>query len=138
MEQSASPDSQIQQQEANIQSNYIKVANEGMIDFKAQMRREKNLAEVKVVPKNVSAMNAFNLLQDLRHLIILDFRSEEDFNKNHIRKALRVDLTDYKEKIAGSIVSLHEKTKPGNTLPEQEKLDINDEAKKAARQLHAL
>lgn len=71
-------------------------------------------------------------------MVILDFRSEDDFNKNHIRKALRVDLTDYKEKIAGCIVSLHEKTKPGNTLPEQQKIDINDEAKKAARQLHAL
>jgi len=42
-----------------------------------------------------------------------------------------VDLADYKEKIAGSIVSLHEKTRPGNTLPEQQKVDINEEAKKA-------
>jgi rhodanese-related sulfurtransferase len=82
------------------------------------MRREKNLAEAKVALKVVNSMNAFNLLQDLRHLIILDFRSEEEFNQSHIRKAIRVDISDYKEKIAGCIVSLHEKTKPGNTLPE--------------------
>ena len=83
------------------------------------MRREKNLAEAEVKLKVVNSMNAFNLLQDLRHLIILDFRSQEEFDKGHIRKGIRVDLANYKEKIAGCIVSLHEKTKPGNTLPEK-------------------
>ena len=67
-----------------------------------------------MVLKNVNQMNAFNLLQDLRHLIILDFRPEEQFKESHIRKAVRVDLTDYKEKIAEALVTLHEKTKPGS------------------------
>jgi predicted sulfurtransferase len=82
------------------------------------MRREKNLAEAKVELKAVNPMNAFNLLQDLRHLIILDFRAAEEYNLSHIRKSIRVDESSYKEKVAGCIVSLHEKTRPGNTLPE--------------------
>ena len=43
----------------------------------------------------------------------MDFRSEEEFNKSHIRKAVRVDITNYKEKIAGYLVSLTLKAKPG-------------------------
>ena len=109
------------QQEASIQTQYLTQANESCIDFKSQMRREKNLAEAKVDLKMVSPMNAFNLLQDLRHLIILDFRKDEAFDQSHIRKALRVSLSDYKEKIAGCIVSLHEKTRPGKTLSEHQK-----------------
>ena len=54
------------------------------------------LSAEKVTLKVTNAMNAFNMLQDLRHLIILDFRSEEEYNKSHIRKAVRVDATDYK------------------------------------------
>lgn len=54
-------------------------------------------------------MNVFNMLQDLRHLILLDFRTEEEFNKSHIRKAIRVDLSNYKKKIASLIVSLAHK-----------------------------
>ena len=53
------------------------------------------------------------MLQDLRHLIILDFRNLEEFDQNHIRKSIHCDLTNYKEKLAGCIVSLHEKTRPG-------------------------
>lgn len=52
-------------------------------------------------------MNVFNMLQDLRHLILLDFRSEEEFNKSHIRKAIRVTLDNYKTIIASLIVSLN-------------------------------
>ena len=56
---------------------------------------------------------------------------------SHIRKAIRVDMENYKEKVAGCIVSLHEKTRPGNTLPEQQKVDVNEEAKKAVNQLQS-
>lgn len=48
-----------------------------------------------------------------------------------------MDLSDYKEKIAGCIVSLHEKTRPGNTLTDHEKVDVNEEAKKAVSQLQS-
>ena len=89
----------------------------------------------KVILKVTNAINTFNMLQDLRHLIILDFRSEDDFNKSHVRKAVRVDMSNYKQKIASFIVSLHEKTKPGNTLSEVQKkdVDIATEAKKAIK-----
>ena len=54
-------------------------------------------------------MNVFNMLQDLRHLILLDFRPEEQFNESHIRKAIRVTLDNYKSIIASLIVSLNHK-----------------------------
>lgn len=78
------------------------------------MRREKALAQEKVTLKVTNAMNVFNLLQDLRHLIILDMRSQEEFDKSHIRKAIRADVNNYKEKIAGCLVSLNQSTKPGS------------------------
>jgi|TARA_B110001450_G_C17287821_1_gene346179 rhodanese-related sulfurtransferase len=63
----------------------------------------------KVALKATNSMNVFNMLQDLRHLILLDFRSEEEFAKSHIRKAIRVTLENYKAIIASLIVSLTHK-----------------------------
>lgn len=54
-------------------------------------------------------MVAFNMLQDLRHLIILDFRSEQEYNEWHIRKAIRVTPDTYKQVIASCFVSLNNK-----------------------------
>ena len=42
-------------------------------------------------------MNLFNILQDMRHVVLLDFREEVDFNQSHIRKSIRVTLEDYKD-----------------------------------------
>jgi len=41
------------------------------------------------VIKATNAQNVFNLLQDMRHLIILDFRSELEFNLFHLRKSIQ-------------------------------------------------
>lgn len=84
------------------------------------------MAGEKVQLKVTNAMNAFNLLQDLRHLIILDFRSEEEFDKSHIRKAVRVDITNYKKKIAGYLVSLNFKAKPGADEKAQEEQAVGE------------
>jgi len=67
---------QIQMQNAQKQ-HMQKEAQSNVIDFHSQLRKEKAMAGQKLVLKNVNHMNAFNLLQDLRHLIILDFRSED-------------------------------------------------------------
>ena len=48
-------------------------------------------------------MNAFNLLQDMRHLIILDFRDILDFNEFHIRKSVISTLDSYKQEIINCI-----------------------------------
>ena len=66
------------------------------------------------------------MLQDLRHLILLDFRSIEDFNKSHIRKSIKVDLSNYKKIIASLIVSLGQKKKD-----RKEVNDLTQEVKKA-------
>lgn len=114
------------------QQQYLAQAKENTIDFASQVRREKALAEEKVQLKVTNAMNAFNLLQDLRHLIILDFRTQEEFDKSHIRKAVRADITNYKEKIAGYLVSLHHKAKPGaGAEVKEEQAAVQDEAKDA-------
>ena len=39
------------------------------------------------------------MLQDLRHLIILDFRSAEDYKENHIRKSVHVSNDDYMQRL---------------------------------------
>ena len=79
---------------------------QGTINFSEELAREKALAASKIQLKESNVMNTFNLLQDMRHLIILDFRDEQDFNKSHIRKAERATLDTYKEMVAGYLVSL--------------------------------
>lgn len=37
------------------------------------------------------------MLQDMRHLFILDFRDTVDFSETHIRRSLNVTIENYKE-----------------------------------------
>ena len=55
----------------------IKQANENVINFKAEYRKEKAKTQEKILLKKTNEMNAFNMLMDLRHLIIIDMRAEE-------------------------------------------------------------
>jgi len=48
------------------------------------------------VLKKTNEQAVYNMLQDLRHLIILDFREKEEYDKKHIRKAIMATLSDYK------------------------------------------
>ena len=50
-------------------------------------------------------MNLFNILQDMRHVIILDLREEVDFNQSHIRKSIRVTLENYKDEIMTAMLT---------------------------------
>ena len=96
----------------------MKVANSMVIDFNAEMRKErlKNLEQIKV--KMAERSVVFNLLQDLRHLILIDLRPKELFDQNHIRKSINCDMNNYKEKIAHLIVSLAQNTVKGE-LPKE-------------------
>merc|ERR1719313_2029658 len=76
-------------------------------------------------------MNAYNMLQDLRHLVILDFRSEEEYKASHIRKSINVNPEAYKQVLASAIVSLH------NQVPlsekekgEQQSIEVGDGVQK--------
>lgn len=42
-------------------------------------------------------MQVFNMLQDMRHLIMLDLRPSAEFEKAHIRHAFNVDLDDWQD-----------------------------------------
>ena len=89
--------------------------------------------------KTTNAMNVFNMLQDLRHLIILDFRSEQEFNESHIRKAVRVTPETYKQVIASCLVSLKSKVPdaPSDQITEVQKkeISVDDAAAKALKKL---
>ena len=56
--------------------------------------------------KATNAVNVFNMLQDMRHLIILDFRSESMYSELHLRKSLNVSLENYKDQLVASMVVL--------------------------------
>jgi len=47
------------------------------------------------------------MLQDMRHLIIIDLRDEEVFNASHIRKAVRVEpsATKIRDQLVGALLS---------------------------------
>jgi len=50
-------------------------------------------------------MNAFNMLADMRHLIILDFRPQAEFDACHIRKSIRVDIDSYQEQVVSAMLN---------------------------------
>jgi hypothetical protein len=49
------------------------------------------------------------MLQDLRHIIIFDFRSQEDFKQGHIRKSLIVTPEDYQERLTEAMAGPKER-----------------------------
>jgi hypothetical protein len=57
------------------------------------------LDKQKLAVKATTVQNVYNMLQDLRHIIIFDFRSQEDFKLGHIRKSLNVTPEDYQERL---------------------------------------
>jgi len=87
-------------------------------------------------------MNAFNMLQDLRHLVILDFRTEEEYNASHIRKAVRVTEETYKSVIASALVSLRNQIPTDKEAAEKsgeegqtKEISVDDAASKAIKNL---
>ena len=48
-------------------------------------------------------MLIYNMLQDMRHLVIADLRDQESFNNAHIRKAIRVDMETLKKQVVDHI-----------------------------------
>jgi len=49
-------------------------------------------------------MNAFNLLQDMRHLLIIDVRPAEAFKLGHIRKSLNVEMATLSKVIMSAML----------------------------------
>ena len=49
-------------------------------------------------------MNAFNLLQDMRHLLIIDLRPAEAFKLGHIRKSLNVEMATLSKVIMSAML----------------------------------
>ena len=67
----------------------------GAIDFKAMYAAEKKKKEFKIIQSNRETV--FNLLQDMRHILILDLRSEEKFNENRLRNSFHFPLDKLEE-----------------------------------------
>lgn len=85
-------------------------ASSTAIDFKTQLAQERARAETKLTLKVWNSMNVFNALQDMRHIILLDFRDELEFNHSHIRKSIRVTLETYKDVLLDAMLN-KDKTK---------------------------
>ena len=67
------------------------------IDFHTLWKQELLRSGVKLDLKVATSLLVYNMLQDMRHLVILDFRSKENFNQSHIRKASNVDIENYRK-----------------------------------------
>lgn len=71
------------------------VVSSTAIDFHTKLRLEQARSQQTLSVKVATSQQVYNFLQDMRHLVILDFRSEELFKKCRIRKSLKVDLENY-------------------------------------------
>jgi len=63
------------------------------IDFNAEYSKAKNKAANPLALKPAQSLLVYNMLQDLRHITILDFRPE--FDSQHIRKAFHVTRDNF-------------------------------------------
>ena len=61
------------------------------------MTQEKLRAQQTLSIKATTALNVFNMLQDMRHLVILDLREEEPFAESHIRRSINVTIETFKD-----------------------------------------
>ena len=98
-------------------------ANTTAIDFKTQLAQERARAETKLTLKVWNSMNVFNALQDMRHVILLDFRDELEFNHSHIRKSIRVTLETYKDVLLDAMLN-KDKTKQAQFKSQYENDDL--------------
>jgi len=64
------------------------------IDTRA-MYAEAKKKSVNLSLKIISETVLFNYLQDMRHILMLDIRSEEEFNQNYICKSFHIDLAKF-------------------------------------------
>lgn len=67
------------------------------------LSEEKALAQNKLTLKPATSTVVYNILQDLRHLIILDFRSPEEYTHSHIRNSQHATLESYKTQLMSSL-----------------------------------
>lgn len=58
-------------------------------------KEEKIKVTEKLTLKVASTTTAYNMLQDMRQLIILDFRPTEEFQSSRIRKSIQSSLESY-------------------------------------------
>lgn len=49
-------------------------------------------------------MNAFNLLQDMRHLVIVDLRPKDEYELGHIRKSVHADMETYAKVLTAGLI----------------------------------
>ena len=71
------------------------------------LAREKQRAGVKLTLKLTTSVNVFNMLQDMRHLVIVDLRSQTDFDESHVRNALHLGngLDSIKTEVAKHLIA---------------------------------
>lgn len=77
---------------------------ESAIDFKTMLAKERQRAGQDLALKQTTPVNVFNMLQDMRHLIILDLRTPSDFSTSHIRMSLNVTVDTFKDQLTAAML----------------------------------
>jgi len=67
------------------------------IDFRAMLTAERLRSQTTLAMKAQTPQNVFNMLQDMRHLIILDLREQEAYDASHIRKAINCTAEQFRD-----------------------------------------
>lgn len=68
------------------------------------LAKERLRATTSLSLKATTAVNVFNMLQDMRHLVILDMRSAAEFAESHIRKSINVTVDSVKDQLVASML----------------------------------
>jgi len=73
-------------------------------------KKELARAGVKLDLKPATPLLVYNMLQDMRHLVILDFREQDAFDAAHIRKSVHVDSGSYEQTLFAAFNSKQSQT----------------------------
>ena len=67
------------------------------IDFHTMYQQSLLRQQVKLELKPATPLIVYNMLQDMRHLVIVDFI--DDYTKRHVRRSLKVDLSNWMQTV---------------------------------------
>lgn len=75
------------------------------LDFHTMYKQEQARMQVKLDLKVATPMLVYNMLQDMRHVLVVDFRDKASaFDKSHIRKSIHVDAESYQKVIQAAFI----------------------------------
>ena len=86
----------------------VQADDSSAIDFKTMLAKERVRATQTLSLKPTTSLNVFNMLQDMRHLVILDLREEAEFAESHIRKSINVTVDTWKDQLIAAMLQYND------------------------------